>query len=225
MNKNDKIFKIFSIVPNDIDLYNQAFTHASYTNEHHESVSYDRLEFLGDSILDMTIAIMAYKKYPDFNSGNLSKVRSILVSGKSLSYLSEEIYHFDKCVRYSQGEKNNIRFHHHINEDVFEAFIGALYLDQGYEVTFNIVKNIFESKLDNAVSELSSYDPKTTLQELVSSNIDYQVIETNNLNSDDVYYIVEAKVANVVLGKGKGHNIQEAEMNAAKDALIKKVGK
>lgn len=224
INKDDIIFKKLDIEVNNIDIYRQAFTHASYQNEHRECQSYDRLEFLGDSILDMVIADMAYKKYPEFNSGNLSKVRSILVGGKRLTQLSEEIYHLDEYVMYSKGEENNTRFHHHINEDVFESFIAAIYLDQGFLKVVEVIHKIFENDLNSAEKELTFYDPKTTLQEKVSSNIDYVVTKRENLNSNDVSYTVEARLQGVALGEGIGHNIQEAEIEAAKDALLKKVG-
>ena len=224
MNKDDEIFKLLNIKVNDISLYEKAFTHASYTNEHPESENYDRLEFLGDSILDMVIADMIFERFPEYKSGNLSKIRSILVSGESLTKLSEEIYHLDKFVRYSIGEKGNVRFHHHINEDVFEAFIAAIYLDQGYSKVREIIFTIFTPLLKEAVSKLDNYDPKTTLQEEVSANVHYIVVKKENVNSEDVSYTVEARVSDVVLGMGKGHNILEAEKNAAKDALLKKVG-
>ena len=113
----DALLGRFGIVPKDISLYEMAFTHASYTNEHPNSPSYDRLEFLGDAVLDLVIASYAYKNYPTLNSGQLSKVRALLVEGKTLTDFSENRFGFASLVRYSVGEKGNTRFHKHINED------------------------------------------------------------------------------------------------------------
>lgn len=218
------VFNRFNIKSDNIELYEQAFTHASYTNEHKECPSYDRLEFLGDSLLDMIVGDMVYHNSSG-NSGVLTKMRSALVDGRTLSSLSEDIYGFDKLVRYSAGEKDNVKFHKHINEDVFEAFIGAVYLDQGYEFVRELIINIFSPYLSQAIDISYKRDSKSRLQEAFSSqNIIYQVVKTENLLSDNVCFTVEAKVSNVTLGVGKGHNIKEAEINAASDALNKKVG-
>lgn len=221
----DKVFERFEIKPNDISLYEQAFTHASYTNEHKECPSYDRLEFLGDSILDMVVGDMVFKANPEANSGKLSKMRAALVEGKTLSLFSEEIFHFASLVRYSQGEKDNTKFHKHINEDVFESFIGATYLDQGYEKVRGIIVNIFTPFLDDALDVSLKRDSKSRLQELLNGAVvQYVVIKQENLLSDDVCFTVEARYGQVSLGIGKGHNIKEAEINAASDAISKKVG-
>ena len=224
MNKDDEIFLRFHIIPNDLSLYQQALTHASFSNENSSSPSYDRLEFLGDSLLDMIVASIVYENFPSFNSGKLSKVRSILVSGENLSHLSEDVFFLDKYVRYSVGEKNNTRFHHHINEDVFEAFLGAIYLDLGYDKVTQVIREIFSPLIKEASESLENYDPKTSLQEKLGTQLKYRVKNIENFNSQDVHYVVEAVYNDAILGVGEGHNILQAEKNAAKDALSKKVG-
>lgn len=220
----ENLFLEFDIRPNHPELFRQAFTHASYHNEHPESEDYDRLEYLGDSILDMVIADFLFHEYPECNSGLLSKMRSVLVSGQMLTRLSEQKYGFSRLVRYSKGEKENVRFHKHIDEDVFEAFIGAVYIDQGYAKTREIIKEVFSPYLKSAYDEAFRVDAKGRLQELVKDKIDYVKIGETNLNTDDVSYIVEARYGDTVLGIGKGHNLKEAQINAAMDALSKKVG-
>lgn len=218
------VFERFNIVSDNISLYEQAFTHASYTNEHRDCPCYDRLEFLGDSLLDMIVGDMVYHN-SDGNSGILTKMRSALVDGRTLSSLSEDIFGFDKLVRYSEGEKDNVKFHKHINEDVFESFIGAVYLDQGYEFVRNLIVEIFSPFISQAIDISYKRDSKSRLQEEFSStNVVYQVVKTENLLTSDVCFTVEARVGDVCLGIGKGHNIKEAEINAASDALNKKVG-
>ncbi len=215
----------FHIIPNDISLYEMAFTHASYSNEHQQCQSYDRLEFLGDSILDMVIGDLVYHHYPKDNSGTLSKARSALVEGKTLTNLAESVYGFSSLVRYSEGEKNNTGHHNKIHEDVFEAFMGAVYLDQGYEFVRNLIINIFEPLLDVALKVSKERDSKGRLQEYMNGAvINYVVVSQTNLGTDNCHFVVEARLGNDVLGCGEGHNKKEAEIDAARDALSKKVG-
>ncbi len=220
----DRALAQFDITPKDISLYEMAFTHASYTNEHLDEQDYDRLEFLGDSILDMVIGDFVYQFYPKADSGILSKMRSALVEGRTLTDFSEKSFGFDVLVRYSVGEKGNVRFHHHINEDVLEAFIGAVYLDQGYSFVRNLLYKIYAPLIPTALDRATRNDSKSRLQELLSSNIDYVVVATENINTENVSYIVEARVGTAVLGIGRGHNQKEAEINSAQDALQKRVG-
>lgn len=221
----DQVFERFSIEPKDVSLYEMAFTHASYTNEHHDCPNYDRLEFLGDSILDMVIGDLVYQAFPDFNSGKLSKVRAVLVEGKTLTKLSEEVYGFSKLVRYSVGEKDNTKNHKHIDEDVFEAFIGAVYLDQGYLFVRNLLREIYTPLVEDAKVVALKGDAKSRLQEKVApASLTYVVVKQENLGTEDVCFTVEARVGTAVLGKGQGHNTKEAEVNSALDALSKMVG-
>ncbi len=220
----ENLLEMFEIKTSHLELYFQAFTHASYHNEHPESLDYDRLEYLGDSILDMVIADFLYHEYPQCDSGMLSKMRSVLVSGKMLTELSERKYGFSKLVRYSKGERDNVRFHKHIDEDVFESFIGAVYIDQGYEKTRAVIYDVFSPYLKNAYYEAFRIDAKGRLQELVKDTINYVKISEENINTDDVSYLVEARYGDTVLGIGRGHNLKEAQTNAALDALSKKVG-
>ncbi len=225
--RNDDILVLlngFGIKPNDLKIYDQAFTHASYTNEHPDSPSYDRLEYLGDSILDMVIADILYEKFPNDKSGLLSKKRSVLVEGKMLTFFSEEKYHLAPLVRYSEGEKNNVKFHKHIHEDIFESFIAAIYVDQGYETVRRVIEDIYAPYVDDLDDLLDQSDAKSKLQEILESNIEYVVISQKDMNSDDVSFTVEARVNGMPLGVGVGHNTKEAEINAAKDALSKRVG-
>lgn len=214
----------FHIVPNDLAVYDEAFTHASYTNEHPECPCYDRLEFLGDSILGMIIADFLHYYYPNENSGMLTKMKAVLVKGNTLTDFSEKRFGLASLVQYSVGEASNTKFHKHIDEDIFEAFIAAVYLDQGYVVVRKLLVNIYDPLIPLAREKVDTADSKSKLQEILKDNIDYVKVSESNLNSDNVQYVVEARVHGTVLGSGVGHNIKEAEINAAKDALEKKVG-
>lgn len=221
----DEVLKQFSIVPKNIALYEQAFTHASYTNEHKECPSYDRLEFLGDSLLDMIVGDLLYQSKPDANSGTLSKMRAALVEGKTLTYFSENRFGFAKLVRYSEGEKNNTKFHKHIDEDVFESFIAAVYLDQGYAFVRHLLEEIYTPLIDESIQLSLDRDSKSRLQEVLKgANVNYVVVKEENPQSENVCFTVEARLGTMVLGVGRGHNTKEAEIAAAKDALSKQVG-
>lgn len=227
MNENLVLtLKDFGIETENLSLYEMAFTHSSYTNEHPQCPDYDRLEFLGDALLDMVVGTMVFDYYSDSDSRVLSLARSALVDGTTLSRLSESVYGLSSLVRYSKGEEKNYKNHTHINEDVFEAFIGAVYLDQGYEFVRKLIIKIFSPLLENALKLGSERDSKGRLQEkMKGAKIDYVVVEQKNLNSDSVSFVVEARYENAVLGRGEGHNIKAAEIKAAMDALNKEVGK
>lgn len=222
----EEVFHRFKITPNDISLYEMAFTHASYTNEHKDSPCYDRLEFLGDSLLDRIVGDRVYHHFPSSPSGVLSKARSALVEGKTLTELSENVFGFASLVRYSEGEKSNHRFHSHINEDVFESFVAAVYLDQGYEFVRKRVVDIFTPLLPEAISLVQKRDAKSHLQEIRGGEvIDYVVVSKKSVeNAASCHFVVEARCHGLVLGIGEGHNTKEAEVNSAKDALDKKAG-
>ena len=159
------------MIPHDVSIYEQAFTHASYTNEHKDCPSYDRLEFLGDSLLDMIVGDLVYQANP---------------SG---------------------------------------SFIAAVYLDQGYDFVRQLLIKIYSPLLDEAIDVSNKRDSKSRLQEMLKGAvIQYVVIKQENLNSENVCFTVEARYGDVSLGIGKGHNTKEAEINAASDALSKKVG-
>jgi len=216
------------IHPKDLSLYESAFTHASYTNEHPDCPSYDRLEYLGDSLLDMIVADFLYQAYPKANSGLLSKMRSRLVEGTTLTAFTETKLATSSFIRYSVGERGNEKNHRKIHEDVFESFIAAVYLDQGYATVRQFLEKIYAPYIPQALSliqELNA-DPKTQLQEsLGGQSPDYVVVQTKNLNTEDVEFTVEARYHQVVIGLGRGHNHVEAERNAAMDALNKSVGR
>ena len=208
----DAILSDFHIQTQHPELYEMAFTHRSYTNEHPECPCYDRLEFLGDSILDMVVGRLVFDHFPKDNSGVLSKARAALVDGKTLMRLSESVYGFASLVRYSQGERNNTAHHGHINDQVF-IFVEKIIID------------IFTPLLPIALEVSAQRDSKGKLQEyLHGCPVQYVVVSSSGVGTDDVSYTVEARLGKNVLGVGTGHNTKEAEVNSAKDALRKKVG-
>lgn len=215
----------FKIETDDISLYEMAFTHRSYTNEHKECKDYDRLEFLGDSLLDMVVGDMVFHHFEDGDSGVLSKARAALVGGKTLSSLALSVYGMADLIRYSKGEQTNEKNHAKIQEDVFESFIGAMYLDQGYAFTRKVIEDIFNPLLDISLKLDEERNAKGRLQEKVADKyIQYVTLKVENAGKEDCKYYVSCMMDDQQLGLGTGHNTQEAETNAAKDALSKMEG-
>lgn len=210
------------VKPKDMNLFDMAFTHASYSNEHKDSKDYDRLEFLGDGVLDLVVGDLVYNEHKDFDSGALSQNRSKIVEGKNLSAISIELG-FAPYVKFSEGEKNNAAFHGHIFEDVFEAFIGAVYLENGYEFTFNFIKNLMMDYVKGTKSSAVEVDWKSKLQEEIQaefkSGIQYVVKQKSNINNQPIFIAV-CSLDGVILGTGEGRNKKQAETEAAKEALL-----
>ena len=220
MEKIIKLLNSLNIKPKNIDLYIEAFTHPSYTNENVGS-NYQRLEFLGDEVSKMIISEYLFNKYPNVNEGELTKTRSYLDRGTTQIYLAKK-YHFDSLVRYSKGEALNTANHDKSLEDVFEAFIGAVYIENGYKFTTDLLLSLYGNILDNALEKASeiNIDPKSKLQELLkSSTVKYVITKQRNISLEEDYFIVEARSEGIILGTGKGKNHKEAEKNAALDAL------
>lgn len=208
--------------PKDMSLYQMAFTHASYSNEHKDSKNYDRLEFLGDGVLDLVVGDLVYNEHKEFDSGGLSENRSKIVEGKNLSAIAIELG-FAPYVRFSEGEKNNAAFHGHIFEDVFEAFIGAVYLENGYDFTFNFIKNLMIDYVKGRKSFATVVDWKSRLQEEIQaefkSNIEYVVKQKSNVYNQPLFVAV-CSIDGVILGTGEGRTKKQAETEAAKEALL-----
>ena len=209
VDKIKKFLNKLNIKTNNYDLYIEAFTHASFTNENKDANNYDRLEFLGDGLLDFIFAEILFEKFPKANSGELSKTRSYLVRGEMQTKFSNE-YGLGQIIRYSIGEKNNLNHHKKIEEDVFEAFIGALYLDKGMEVVKKFIFKIYEPYLEDSINQAkkNEIDPKSNLQEkLGSSKVEYIVIKqrNNKIENDKCIFEVRSEGIPVVIGTGANH--------------------
>ena len=196
----------YGIKPNDISLYETALTHTSYANENNIE-SYERLEFLGDAVLELIMSEYLYKK-EDFNEGKMTKLRANYVCENAL-YEYSCILGLNNYIKLGKGELEHDGYHNKtIVSDVFEAFIGAMFLDLGID----IVKKFMYEK-----------DYKSALQEYVQTSkksLDYEVIDEYG-PAHDKRFVVVVKIDDIVYGKGLAHSKKEAEQNAAKDALSK----
>ena len=152
------ILREFNISTSSYYLYEQAFSHSSYAHEHGDKHDYERIEFMGDAVLDLVVADLVFKNHPNMPQGDMSKLRSKLVKKESLANYARK-YNFGEAILLGNGEKQNGGKNlDKILEDVFEAFIGAIYLDLGYDMTYSIIKKIFLDDVINYSSdELTDY--------------------------------------------------------------------
>lgn len=204
-------------------LFLQAFTHRSFLNEAREKVeSNERLEFLGDSILSFVVSEFLFKTYPHFPEGTLTNLRSRLVNTKTLAQVAKEL-DFGALLRLSKGEEESKgRQNQSLLADSFEAFIGALYLDQGIQKVSDFLTEILLLKAQQFVQEKSFKDAKSLLQEYVQSKKQnspiYKVLSEKGPAHAKVF-TVGVYVQNKLIAKGEGNSKQEAEKEAAQEAL------
>ena len=217
--------KRFAIEFADKNLLETAFTHTSYANEHRLlKISHnERLEFLGDAVLQLLISEYLYKKYPKKPEGDLSKLRSTIVREESLAGFSRDCQ-FDQFIKLGRGEeKSGGRNRDTILGDLFEAFLGALLLDKDVEAVKKFLYQIMIPKVEVGDFE-QVIDYKTKLQELLQVNGDvdivYQVIsESGPAHAKE--FDVSVSVDGRVVGQGQGRSKKLAEQEAAKNAFEK----
>ena len=203
--------------------FSQAFTHRSYLNEVREKIeSNERLEFLGDSILSFVVSQHLFKEYPNFNEGTLTNLRSLLVNTKSLAEIAKQL-NFGNFLRLSKGEEESKgRENQSLLADCFEAFIGALFLDQGIKKVQSFLLEILLPKAEDYVKKQTFKDPKSLLQEHIQSkrlsSPIYKVLKEEGPAHSKVF-TVGVFVHDSMLGEGCGKSKQEAEESAAKKAL------
>jgi len=207
-------------------LFKQAFIHRSYINESKEKLeSNERLEFLGDSVISFIISSYLYKSFPEFDEGILTNLRSLLVNTKILAEVSKELG-FGKLLMLSKGEEESMgRENQSLLADSFEAFVGALFLDQGIDVTSDFLHEILIPKANEFVKNKSFKDPKSLLQEMVQAKKQnspvYKVIKEEG-PAHAKKFTVGVYVDSKLFGIGHGRSKQDAEEMAAKEALERK---
>jgi len=207
----------------DISLLIDAFTHRSYMNEHKKSarVHNERLEFLGDAVLELVVTDHLYREH-DEPEGILTSWRSALVRTESIGAAGAALG-YEPLLRLSRGEKRGSdRARQQILANAFEALIGAIYLEKGYEVAEKFIVDNILSKLDGILETESWRDPKSHLQE-VSQSVDgmtpqYRVIEEIGPDHEKVFPL-GFYVGNELMGTGTGHSKQIAQQQAATAAL------
>lgn len=208
---------------NDIELLITAFTHRSYLNEHKKTAQEhnERLEFLGDAVLELVSTEFLYGNYGE-PEGILTNWRSSLVRTESISAAASR-YEFEPMLRLSRGEKHGTeRARAQILANSYEAVVGALYLDQGYDVAKRFIAESLLVTFDEILKTGSWMDPKSHLQELVQSQDGltpvYKIVEETGPDHDKTF-TVGVFVGEVVKGKGQGPSKQAAQQKAAEAAL------
>lgn len=207
----------------NIELLITALTHRSYVNEHKKSVSEhnERLEFLGDAVLELVVTDFLFRNYSE-PEGTLTSWRASLVRTESISEAGQKLG-YESLLRMSRGERNgSIRARHQILANAFEAVIGSIYLERGYEDAEKFIEVHILAKLEGILATGSWRDSKSHLQE-VSQRVDgmtpqYRVLEEVGPDHDKVFTL-GVFVGDKLMGKGTGHSKQLAQQQAARTAL------
>lgn len=208
-------------------LLRQAFTHRSYINENRQSdLSHnERLEFLGDAVLELIITDHLYAKYPLSPEGELTSYRSALVNAVTMSEVASNLG-VNNFLLLSRGEaKDTGKARQYILANTIEAIIGAIYIDQGYDVAKDFVTKYVFVLIDKIVAEKSWVDAKSLFQEKAQEN-DSQTPNYKTMREDgpdhDKRFTVGVYIGTELVAEGAGQSKQEAEQEAARKALVKR---
>lgn len=215
----------FDIHFKNTDLLAEAFTQASYVNEHPDQnlKFYERIEFLGDAVLQLFVSEYIYKRYPELPQGKLTRLRAAMVCEDSFSKFAKEC-HFDQYIRLGKGEEMaGARKRPGLLCDIFESFIGALYLDQGRDAVEKFIHRVIFPKLDMGWFD-HAVDAKTSLQEFLQRDgdvdIEYHLLAESGSENAPVFK-VNVSADGKILAQGTGSSKKHAEMDAASQALKK----
>ncbi len=207
---------------NNIVLLKQAMTHSSFTNEQriNKFKDYERLEFLGDAILELVSSEFLFHKYADKQEGELTKMRASMVCEPSLAFCARDL-ELGEFLMLGKGEENTGgRKRDSITSDAMEAVIGAIYLDGGMDKAKDFIYRFVLSDLEN---KQLFYDSKTNLQELIQGKLkkdfQYNLLEESGPEHDKTF-LVEVVMEEEVIGTGKGRTKKNAEQQAAYEALL-----
>jgi ribonuclease-3 len=210
---------------NNIGLLTRALTHRSYFNEHQDAVEdNERLEFLGDAVLDFLVAAWLYHRFPEMAEGQLTRLRAALVRNEQLAVYAVE-FDLGDAMRLGHGEaENGGRTRLPLLGSTFEALIGAVYLDQDVDRVWEFMDPILETAVKKIMRDQIEHHPKSILQEWSQSKgfgtPVYQTVGDSGPDHDK-YFEVQVYIDGIVYGNGQGHSKQAAAKVAAKSALQK----
>jgi len=219
-----KIEKKIGVYFKDKELFKTAFVHCSYINEHKNFKNHnERLEFLGDAVLELVTTEYLYENYNN-PEGDLTNWRSALVKTESISAVASDLG-FEEYLLMSRGERASAgRSRQLILANSFESVVGAIYIDQGYEVAKKFITNNLLIKLPKIIEEKLYIDSKSRFQELAQEKEGitprYEVVSEDGPDHDKIF-VIAVKVGDKVWGKGKGASKQAAQQEAAKKAVAK----
>lgn len=208
-------------------LLKQALTHSSFVNEQriNKLPDYERLEFLGDAVLEFVSSSFLFRHYPDMREGELTRKRASLVCGSALAYCAKDL-ELGQYIRLGKGEEAaGGRKKETITSDVMEAIIGAIYLDGGIKEAAAYIERFVLSDLEN---KQLFYDSKTLLQEYIQkrggTTLHYEVVDEKGPDHEKEF-VVEVSVNGEIMGSGVGRTKKAAEQRAAYEALLASKGK
>lgn len=224
----NKLEEIYGVKVQNEELFKTALTHTSYTHELSLSTlySYERLEFLGDAVLKLLISDILYKKFPDYPEGELSKIRSIIVSDATLAKVAREIG-LDKLILIGKQERKSSK---NIKDSIcacaFEAVLGAFFLT-GQGVNMNgPFDRLFSKHIEEVDKHFENFNAKAVLQEYTQGKNkklpEYTIVEEKGPEHEKIF-VMEVSYMGEVLAKGKGHTKRAAEQECAYEAC-KKLG-
>lgn len=221
--KLDELFKELNLSYNNIDLYYEAFSHPSYANEMGTNKHYERLEYLGDAILDFLVGEYLFKTRPDMAEGQMTKLRAEYVCESANEQYSNSM-NLGKLILFGVGaKKENLKIKKSVLGNVFESFLGALYLDHDMDYVRNVLEKWVFPRIGNMKVQFF-VDYKTKLQETMQAertqSPTYLIVNETGPAHDKTFEAL-VKVDDIKLGRGIGKTKKDAEQEAAKDALEK----
>lgn len=217
----EELFKKLNIKINSEKNYKTAFTHSSYVNENHLKNDYERLEFLGDAVLELSVSDYLYT-CKNIKEGDMTKLRASYVCENALYEYSKEL-ELSKYIKVGHGEEiAGGRFKKVILADIFEALMGAIYLDLGYETAKRVILDIVVPYIENP-NVIFFKDYKSALQEYVQTeqkSLSYDIVKEEGPAHNRTFGVI-VKVDGIIYGKGEAGSKKDAEQEAAHDALKK----
>ncbi len=215
------LFEKFGIDSENEHLYDIAFTHGSYSTRYDLDYNYERLEFLGDSVLSLIVSEYLYKKYPQYEEGKLTKLRANYVCQNALIYYSHELNlpdYLNVDTEESNLTENEVLS---VTADIFESFLGVMFLDQGIEFAKEFIAKYIFTYIDE--EKIFFRDYKSAIKEYGDAEeveISYEMIKEFGVPHDKTF-LISISIDGEKMGIGKGKNKKEAEQAAAKEALEK----
>jgi ribonuclease-3 len=209
---------------NDISLLKAALTHTSYNTNDEKYSAFERMEFLGDSILGLVVAEIIFNKFPNYTEGNLSKLKAKLVSRKFLALKAKEIELGRYILLSTEAAKNGGRLSRSILGDAMEALICAIYLDSDIDAAARFIQKFIVKNYKSPMAEEDMTNYKSKLQEYTQSQYqnvpEYKIVSESGPDHDKTF-TAEVYINNKLFGSGEGNNKKEAQQQAAKSACVK----
>lgn len=223
-----EIEKIYGIKIDNSEYFQTALTHTSYTQENGlpYTKNYERLEFLGDAVLKLSISQILLEKYPDYKEGELSKIRSIIVSDSTLSKIGHEIGLHKHVIFAEHENKQGLRKIESVCACAFEAVLGAYYLDGKLSEITEFLKTKFDDYIGEVDNNFERYNAKAILQEYtqgINKKTPVYTLVKSKGPAHKTIFVIEVSFNGEVLAKGEGKSKKEAEQLAAYEAC-KKLG-